>query len=426
MLQKTIISLLTTSVILADNLSEKTNETLQKKKQQIPALELLPTGSILKKISIPRYNPDYTPSSLLTAEQFEVISEEEIKGTKVGIALYDEKGNIRTRSMLNQVNYNQHTGFLTSKENLTFSGKSFSTSSQGVIIDWKNQRGFLLGKNQTIIYIKKQISMNNSNKQPVKKHSPTEKKTTMLNGVKAAAATAIITSTPLTAQESDHIDQLAQPSTALIIKDLDQTKAAIIATAEAEKKIANIRKELNQQLGKIPTIDDTQPAPPQLAPIKGREYISIKSDKLLFDAKKGIFVYHGNIRIKHPKYSFTCDGELKIILNQSAKAKKLNQKDRAKLKANELFDDVSRIIATKNVIIRGKDNKGRPVSAVTQTLSFNKTTGNIILKGKGSRITTPDAQLKVVTNTGYLKLDQNLNASGQGTHTDFNLPENKK
>ncbi len=52
-------------------------------------------------------------------------------------------------------------------------------------------------------------------------------------------------------------------------------------------------------------------------------------------------------------------------------------------------------------------------------------TGDIILKGKGSRITTADGQLKVVTNNGYLKLDQNFNASGQGTNTVLSIPEKK-
>jgi hypothetical protein len=137
-------------------------------------------------------------------------------------------------------------------------------------------------------------------------------------------------------------------------------------------------------------------------------------------------VYFGNVSITHPKYSFTCDGELKIILSESVAAKKLDPKKRAELKPNDLFDDVDQIIATSNVIVRGKDKKGNDVSAVTQNLIFNKATGNIILKGKGSRITTPDGQLKVVTNNGYLKLDQDFNASGKGTNTNFSIPDNAK
>ncbi len=420
-----IIILLSSSVIFADELSKKAGESINKTKNRLPALELLPAGSILKKINIPRYNKDYTPSSLLTADQFEIISEEKIKGTNVGISLYDAKGNIKTRSFLNSVNFNQATGLLTSKENLTFSVGTFTTSSQGVTLDWKNQRGFLLGKNQTIIYIKAPKLMKKTNQQPEQTSSKPKTKTKNLS---AAAAVAVIASSPsfLSAQDLAQIDKLSQPSTELFIQQLDETKAALTATAEAEAKIAAIRKDLTERLAAVPKIDAAQPVPPELVPTKGKEFIRITSDRLMFDAKKGIFVYYGNVRVTHPKYAFTCDGELKIILSEAATAKKLTPVERAKLKPNDLFDDVSQIIATNNVIVRGKDNKGRPVSAVTSNLSFTKATGNIILKGKGSRITTADGQLKVVTNNGYLKLDQNLNASGQGTDTGFSVPEKTK
>ncbi|MEZ7957127.1 MAG: hypothetical protein QMB90_07870 [Rubritalea sp.] len=415
-----MIILLSSSVIFADDLSKKADESIKKTKHRMPALELLPAGSILKKISIPRYNKDYTPSSLLTADQLEVISEEEIQGTHVGISLYDAKGNIKTRSVLNSVNYNQATGLLTSKENLTFSGGTFTASSQGLTLDWKNQRGFLLGKNQTLIYIKESILMKNSNPQPLKARSKAKSLAT-------TAAVAVIASSPsfLSAQDLAQIDEISKPSTELFIQQLDQTKASLAASVAAEAKIATIRKELKEKLGAVPSIDITQPVPLELLPIKGKQFIRITSDQLLFDAKKGIFVYYGNVRITHPKYTFSCDGELKIILSEAATSKKLKPEERAKLKPNDLFDDVSQVIATNNVIVQGKDNKGRPVNAVTQNLTFTKTTGDIILKGKGSRITTADGQLKVVTNNGYLKLDQNFNASGQGTNTVLSIPEKK-
>ncbi|MFT6794220.1 MAG: lipopolysaccharide export system protein LptA [Rubritalea sp.] len=420
MYPKLMIILLSSSVIFADDLSKKADESIKKTKQRMPALELLPAGSILKKISIPRYNKDYTPSSLLTADQLEVISEEEIQGTHVGISLYDAKGNIKTRSVFNSVNYNQATGLLTSKENLTFSGGTFTASSQGLTLDWKNQRGFLLGKNQTLIYIKESILMKNSNPQPLKARSKAKSLAT-------TAAVAVIASSPsfLSAQDLAQIDEISNPSTELFIQQLDQTKASLAASVAAEAKIATIRKELKEKLGAVPSIDITQPVPLELLPIKGKQFIRITSDQLLFDAKKGIFVYYGNVRITHPKYTFSCDGELKIILSEAATSKKLKPEERAKLKPNDLFDDVSQVIATNNVIVQGKDNKGRPVNAVTQNLTFTKTTGDIILKGKGSRITTADGQLKVVTNNGYLKLDQNFNASGQGTNTVLSIPEKK-
>lgn len=419
-----VIILITCNSLTADELSKKTSESIARTKSKLPALELLPAGSILKKISIPRYNSDYTPSSLLTADQFEVIDDSEIRGTNVGISLYDEKGKIKTSSMLNSVRYNKNTGLLISAENLSFSGGRFITSCNGLALDWKNHCGFLLGKNQTIIYLEQSESMINNNKTSKEKtQTPpaiTKQKSLIVAGTIAAAVSA---PTFLSAKELTQIDTLSQPSTQLFINSLDEVKASLTATAEVEAKIAAIKKDLSDKLGTLPQVDPALPAPKELVPEKGKEFISIKSDRLLFDAKKGIFVYYGNVRITHPKYVFSCDGELKIILKETATAKKLTPEERAKLNPNDIFDDISQIIATKNVIVRGKDNKGRDVTATTENLSFNKSTGNIILKGKNSRITTAEGQLKVITNNGYIKLDQNMNASGVGTNTNFSLPK---
>lgn len=407
---------------LGDKLSDKTDASIQKTKNKIPALEILPAGSILKKISIPRYNPDYTPSSLLLADQVKIISEEEIEATNVCLTLYNESGEMKSRASFSSANYNQSTGLITTKENLEFSGETFTASSQGLILDWENQRGFLLGKNNSLIYIAKRTVMKNTTQQ-----NNNNKKSSNATSIAAASAAVVLANSPtfLTAQELAQIDSDSKPSTELFIQQLEETKASLIATAEAEEKIAAIRKELSDKIGTVPAVNAAQPIPPELVPIKGRDFIRITSDQLMFDAKKGIFVYFGNVKITHPQYSFTCDGELKIILSESAAAKKLSPEERAKLKANDLFDDVKQIIANNNVIVRGKDKKGKDVTAITENLSYIKTTGDIILKGKGSRITTADSQLKVVTNNGYLKLDQDFNASGQGTNTDFSLPEDK-
>jgi len=52
-------------------------------------------------------------------------------------------------------------------------------------------------------------------------------------------------------------------------------------------------------------------------------------------------------------------------------------------------------------------------------------TGDIILKGKGSRLNTADGQLKVKTTNGYIKIDKDLNATGVGIDTDFIVPDKK-
>jgi len=135
---------------------EKKSLTLNQNqsKNKLPTLEILPAGSILKNIRIPRFNEDYTNHSLLKAEQLEVISANEIKGTNVDICLYGDDGIERTQTTMNSVSINQQTGLITCYENLTFGNETFQASSQGLAIYMEKHCGFLLGRNQTIIYIK--------------------------------------------------------------------------------------------------------------------------------------------------------------------------------------------------------------------------------------------------------------------------------
>ena len=448
-----IIPFISISLIQADDetLLEKKDLTLNKNKgkSKLPSLEILPAGSILKNICIPRYNPNYTNSSLLTAEELEIISSDEIKGSNVNIRLYGEDGVEKTQTTLNSVSLNQQTGIVTSLENLTFEGESFATSSQGIVVDVEKHRGFLLGRNHSIIYIKESESMINS-----KDKSNTAKKAP--KKVLATAALATITSSPtlLTAQELTQIDDLAKPSTELFIDQLEQTKADLQATAIAEAKIEAIRKDLEAKLINKPQIQDNQAPPKELVPIEGRDHVKITSDRFFFDAKKGLFAYSGNIKITHPQYSFTCDGELQIVLKEADAVKKLPAKDRAKLKANEIFDNIEHLIATKNVVLRAKDDKGKNITAVTDKLYIQNVnilkvaekkivkdketgkdvkvdkvkttvTGDIVLKGKGSRLNTADGQMKVTTAKGYIKIDKDLNATGIDIEADFNIPENK-
>ena len=419
---------------------EKKSLTLNQNqsKNKLPTLEILPAGSILKNIRIPRFNKDYTNHSLLKAEQLEVISADEIKGTNVNICLFDDGGE-RTQTTMDSVSINQQTGLITCYENLTFESEAFQASSQGLAIYLEKHCGFLLGRNQTIIYIKESDSKINSKDKATTMTQPNKITTTAV----VAASTLVTAPTLLTAQDISKIDTLTQPSTEQFIAELDNTKEVLKATAASEAKIAAIRKELEEQLANAPKVHKN-PVPPELVPIKDREFVKITSDKLLFDADQGIFVYFGNVKITHPKYSFTCDGELKIILKQHAKVKKMTAEQRAELDLDERFDlnSVEHIIASKNVILRAKDDNGKDITAVTNSLiaqNINRVTvkdkksgkekttisGDIILKGKGSRLNTANSQMKVRSSKGYIKIDKDLNASGVDIDTDLIIPEDK-
>jgi len=396
-------ALLTLSLISSCALAEET-EVSSQESSVLPALKVLPAGSELSGVSIPRYNSDYSPASMLKAKLLTIISKTQIQGTDVDIKIYDEDG-------------------------ITFSGVQFITTSQGLILDWKNNRGFFLGKNYTIVYLKESISMKaKKNKQ---NNSPSK-------AISAIAATTLVASTnalnALTVDEIKEIDHLSKPSTEKI-EQLNAQVSAQISEATTASDTAD-----RSQAALVKTINDSNPTlinaiapeapfviPPELKPEKGKDHFSIKSQgNIFFDAQQGMMVFKDKVKVTHPEYRFSCDGEVKLLLAAKNIDPKLKPEEIKELKPNERFDGINKIIATENVSIYGKDDKGNPISARAGSLVYDHPTGVIILRGLNSRINSPDKQLKIVEKNGYIKIDKNWNVSGQGTQIDLNIEQLKK
>lgn len=395
----------------------------------LPALKVLPAGSVLSGVRIPRYNADYTPASMLTAKQLKIISKQQIRGSSVGLTLYDNTGAITAKTHLNTIDYNQRSELIKTSENLKFSSPQFKSTSQGLILDWKNRRGFLLGKNHTIIYLKKSVSM--------KDKSTTNNIISQkaISAMSAVAAASIVTAPKvLTADELAEFDRLSQPSTEQI-QELNEKVNSEVANAERISEITNQRKaellvaiEAAQQDVKD-TPEQKAPVQPleELKPEKGKDHFSIKSDgNIFFDAIKGIMVFNKNVRLTHPQYTFSCAGEVKVILAKKIQQKKLTPEELAKLKPNEKFGDISQIIATDNITLTGADKDNNPITARAGNLIYDHKTGAIILRGLNSRITLPDKQIKIVRKDGHIRIDRNWHVTAKGSQIDLNIEKLKK
>lgn len=414
--------------LTASTLAEEL-DTEKKETSVLPALKVLPAGSILSGVRIPRYNKDYTPASLLEAKQLKVISKQKIQGSSVDLKIYDKQGQIQASTHLNTINYDQATELITSEETFTFTASQFKTTSQGLILDWKNRRGFFLGKNHTIVYLKESAPMkdnkNTANSTPIKALS--------------AIAAASIATTPnalsaATAEDIAEIDRLSQPSNAQVqlintqlttqIQAANKTSAEIDKTKDAlEKTIKQTDKTLlNKEAPDAPfTI------PPELKPEEGKDHFSIKSEgNIFFDGKQGMMVFRKNVKVNHPEYQFSCAGEVKLLLMKKEQPKPLTDKPTKDLKPNEKFGEIDKIIATDNITIVGKDKDGNPITARAGSLVYEHTSGIIILRGLNSRITMADKQLKIVEKNGHIRIDRSWNVDGKGVQIDLNLEKLKQ
>ena len=146
-----------------------------KAKTAFQTLDILPEGSILRRVRLPRYDKDFNPISLFEADKLTVIDQNHIEAEGIRIELYDKNGKVHTRTKMNRAIYNQKDSTLTAKEAVYIRGERddvtdgsprFVASGTGLIFDWNSgddaendsESGFLLGPVSTLFHIKKSDS----------------------------------------------------------------------------------------------------------------------------------------------------------------------------------------------------------------------------------------------------------------------------
>ncbi|MCP5534794.1 MAG: hypothetical protein H7A51_01005 [Akkermansiaceae bacterium] len=248
---------------------------------------------------------------------------------------------------------------------------------------------------------------------------------------------------PLTPGQLRELDQLATPMKGQIEQERAQAQKIIQQdTDRSDNTEVNMRDFLTS-IGHGALLAQNTPAttppvtPPPATPVdpqpatpaagdpktkpaaKPKETIlKVECDNgLYFDSENGVLAYLKNVRLTEPRFNLTCSDELKVFLEQKP-AKKPDpkaQKDKAtapaptspatdnktkdeakqqpKAKADEKkdkglssFGELKRIVATGNVKVVQKDDKGRLFIASGGVASYDAKTGEMILKGGMPRL----------------------------------------
>ena len=408
-------------------------------KSAFPSLDILPEGSILQRVKLPRYDKDFKPTTLLTADKLTVLDQNRIDGENVKIELYDKDGLVLAHTEMRHAIYNQKKSTLHANHAITLKGKSYSASGKGLIFQWLSKRGFLIGPATTEFII-------NSPDTPSSVMLPRPSHPSLpIAGAILTFTTCLMAEPParLTPAELSELDQLCQSSQPAIQQSQQKTATALeeedklnrSANATMAPFLKNIGQGAllaqTQQTAPTPPVqpqkitiipknqpkdqDPKNPQPPQL--------LQIECDGgIYFDSDAGILAYLENIRLTEPRFKLTCSKELKVFLDQKpadpAKAKittptdkttteqetaatpdktdaKLAEKPKEPTKDNKKkkdgsltasFGDLKRIIAVGKVKLVRKDEKGKTYIASGETASYDAKTGTMILRGGFPRI----------------------------------------
>ena len=432
---------------------EEENQT----KTAFPTLDILPEGSILQRVRLPRYDKDFNPNSLLTADKLRVLTRQRIDGENVTIELYDKQGKVEAHVEMGHAIYNQKSSTLHATEAITLKGNRYQASGKGLIFHWHANRGFLIGPASS------QFVTNTPDTSSAMKLRPKHPSIT-LAGALLTLTTSLIAEPPekLTPAQLSELDQLTQPSGSIIENARKTTEQDLAEEDKINRAADAVMKPFLQNIGQgailitatttaTTTANTTEankepqeaalPKQPIITQKKPKDPKAVEAPKLLrvecdggiyFDTDTGILAYLKNIRLTEPRFKMSCSDELKVFLDKKTDKKpnkktdsktgkteklekkaplvKTHKKEPKKTNEDELansFGDLKRIVAIGKVRVVRKDEKGQTYIATAETASYNAKTGDMILRGNKPRIQVGPHQFIQSESPGkYIKIEK--------------------
>ena len=116
---------------------------------EFPGLQLLPPGSKVKGISLPRYE-NHRVSALLIAKLMEIATRSEVRFTGIKAELYAENGEVTTVTC-DRAGYDFSTSIVTSDAQPEIESPRFSAQGTGVTFSTANKVGVLKGPVKTVV-----------------------------------------------------------------------------------------------------------------------------------------------------------------------------------------------------------------------------------------------------------------------------------
>lgn len=356
--------------------------------RKIPAISLLPDGSELEGVVLPRYNDNLQLTGSLRADKLTLVSPEIVQGDNVYIKLIDpDRSDEPTRITLGSATLNQISGIITAEEDITIHAARFTATGSALHLAFEDGRGFVSGPATTNIKPQQKTAM----QPPATPRRPMLLATATL-GV-TIAASSMAQSKPPAPSADDLPDLRKQTATSPMSfqAETNETRQNLAETEALSRDISNAANTflLNQVLEQGEAI----PAPPKRGESKPLEIEATPEDTRIlsdggfyFDSEAGILVYLQNVRVSDPRFTLDGADELKIIFAKKPQTEKNTQNKKNDDLTGEFaagVGDVERIIATGRVRFnqRQPQDGKPPVEASGALFNYDIAKGEIILSG---------------------------------------------
>ncbi len=119
--------------------------------RKFKAISMLPDGSELKAVMLPRYDSNRKLVGVLRAGTMTLVNAEEIAGTMVAIEFFNPDQSPRGRVDLKKANFNQEKNLLVAKEPVTIQSERMTATGEGLFYSVAEGKAFLSGKVVTVM-----------------------------------------------------------------------------------------------------------------------------------------------------------------------------------------------------------------------------------------------------------------------------------
>lgn len=364
-------------------------------------MALLPEGSVLHGVLLPRYDNNRNLVGDLKAEIMTLISEKEIQGENVLIKFYKPDRTLRGKVQLQKAVFNQSTSKLHADEPVEINTDNLVAKGSGLIYAFQDGKGFLIGPVNTRLSYPEP---------PATSMRPSANQTAAMLAL-CLAPSLTIASPPAYVSEAE----LAEIKTAAqtVKPKLDADTEAINATLTSDLTAAQKASDSAHTFVQAADLKNIAPAAPadEGAPLEvtpGPNDTVIKCEGgMYFDAEAGQLVYLKNVTVTDPRFTLTGADELKIFFakkdpkkkpapsdkkkeekkepapsepNKSETDKKETAKKPEAIGAAANFGDVQKLVATGTVRLVQKGVGGKEaVEASGGILTYDVPKGEIII-----------------------------------------------
>lgn len=409
--------------------------------KKMQAMALLPDGSELKEVMLPRYDEKRQLVGVLKAKTLTLVSAGKIAGKTVAIEFFNPDQSGRGRIDLTTALFDQEKGFLTAIEPVEIKSDRMSAQGTSLYYSFDQGEGFLRGPATTTLQAPPKTAM---------KTPSTPLRATAFLGASLMTQSLIAAPPPsITAQEKAALQQdaiskapAAAAATEAVLVTLNQNLADADRAAIAARAFIATAAVPSPPAAPEPAAAATKPL--EVNPGADDTVIECKGG-MYFDADEGMLVYMKDVTVKDPRFNLSGANELKVFFgkkppkpikvtkpSEPPQTAPLPSDQPVKPKTPEKtgfgggignnFGDVERIVATGAVLIEQKGAAGKePIKASGAIFSYQIKADQIIIKGgypwftQGAtfmRAMEPDLILRLSPKTGGLVTEGNWQMGG--------------